>query len=61
MTTRQQRFKQIKNENPGPGSYEVISVKKGLELNETISNELTRETKTVQSCIIIRNYMSCAV
>lgn len=24
MTTRQQRFKAIKDENPGPGSYEVM-------------------------------------
>ena len=24
MTTRQQRFKSTKSENPGPGSYEVI-------------------------------------
>ena len=51
MTTRQQRFKQIRNENPGPGSYEVIHVEKGLELNKTLSKKLTNigEIKTVQT------------
>lgn len=50
MTTRQQRFKQIKNENPGPGSYEVIppcemegsSISLYLQFIEPICNELLR-------------------
>lgn len=44
MTTRQQRFKAIKDENPGPGSYEVIPacVKEGL--NNELNLNLTTPT-----------------
>lgn len=55
MTTRQQRFKQIKNENPGPGSYEVIpAFVKGRIIHSTYSLnrtlfQRTGKTLTVQT------------
>lgn len=40
MTTRQQRFKQIKDENPGPGSYELSPLQMHTSLRGTFNATL---------------------
>ena len=57
MTTREQRFKSSRNENPGPGSYEVcvwfwrmdLEIKKNLKKKNYYNNSDNDKTNAFES------------